>query len=86
MNIQYFKTVKDGYIPYIGTGSGDIEITKEEYDNIYNIISNRPIPEDGYDCILKEDLTWEHYKVETVDEDELEISNDEFMDMIEEVL
>lgn len=86
MDEKYFKTMQNGYIPYITTGSGDIEITKEEYDNIFEVICNRPENEPGIDYRLKEDLTWESYEVEIIDEDELEISNEEFMDMVEEVL
>ena len=87
MEIKYFKTVENGYIPCLEAGSaGDIEITQEEYENILNIIRSQPIPEVGYIYRLREDLTWELCETEIIDENEEEISHEEFMTMIEEVL
>ena len=57
--IRYFKNFEGEYIISISTGSGKEEISQEEYENILNLVRNRPEPEDGYDYKLKEDLTWE---------------------------
>ena len=84
--IKYYKTIEDNYIELISTGSGNEEISIEEYENILSAIRNRPIPEDGYDYKLKTDLTWELVSLETVSEDDIEISSDELAYMIEEVL
>ena len=87
MEEKYFKNIEGDYITAICTGCGDVEITQEEYDNIMDIIRNqRPEPQAGLDYKLKTDLTWESYEVEVIPEDEMEISDDEFMDMLEEVL
>ena len=67
--MKYYRNELNGYIISIFTGCGEIEITKEEYDNIMNLIKNRPIAEDGYVYILKTDLTWELIEVETKEEE-----------------
>ena len=64
--MRYFKNVINGYFLSIGTGVGCEEITKEEYENIREIIKNRPIAE-GKGYKLKEDLTWEEYDIEIVE-------------------
>lgn len=81
---KYYKNIDGGYIAAIGTGAGDVEITKEEYESILSVIRSRPIPEPGYDYRLREDLTWE--LVEVPPREGAEISGDEFMAMLEEVL
>lgn len=87
MEEKYFKNIEGDYITSISTGCGMEEITQEEYENILDIIRNqRPEPQVGFDYILKTDLTWEPYEVEVIPEDEMEISDDEFFDMLEEVL
>lgn len=83
---KYFKNVENDYLVSISTGAGAEEITKEEYENIKSVIHNRPTPEAGYDYRLRTDLTWELIDIEIIPEDEMEISNQEFMDMIGEVL
>lgn len=83
---KYFKNIEDDYIVSISTGTGAEEITQEEYDNIMSVIRSRPTPEVGYDYKLRADLTWELIEVEVIPEDEVEISDDEFMNMVEEVL
>jgi hypothetical protein len=84
--MRYYKLVEDGYIIAIGTGAGGEEITKEEYDEIMSIIRNKPTAESGYDYKLKEDLTWELVEVPEVEPTDDEISGDELLNMIEEVM
>ena len=55
----YYKNVSGGYITVIGTGTGDVEITREEYEQILSVIRSRPEPDDGFDYKLRTDLTWE---------------------------
>jgi hypothetical protein len=83
--VRYYKLIEDGYILLIGRGSGGIEITKKEYELLLSHINSKPEAEEGYGYRLKEDLTWELYELPPVPEDD-EISSDELMDMIEEVL
>ena len=81
--MRYFKALSDGYIYAIGTGSGGIEITEAEYNEIMAIIQNRPIAE-GKGYMLKADLTWEEYDLPPVPEpsDDDEISTDEALNIL----
>ena len=67
--MQYFKNIDDAYVTGISTGSGDVEITQEEYDNILSVIRNRPVPDTGYDYRLTTELTWELVEVPVVEDD-----------------
>ena len=82
--MRYYKIIENGYLVGIGTGVGGIKITEEEYNSILAHIQSCPIAEEGYGYRLKEDLTWELYELPIVPEEE--ISSDELMTMIEEVL
>ena len=79
--MRYYKQIQDGYIICIGMGSGGEELTKEECDSLLKHIKARPIPEDGYDYRLKEDLSWELYELPPVDDD-VEISDSEALGII----
>ena len=61
---MYYKTVKNGYILSISTGSGETEITESEYNDIMSAILNKPTPTESTDYMLKEDLTWEACEIE----------------------
>ena len=78
---KYYKNIDGDHITAIGTGIGDVEITKEEYEAILEIISSRPIPEVGYDYKLKTDLTWELTEAPAVDDDP-DITADEALNII----
>ena len=70
--MRYYKIITDGYLVAIGNGCGGTEITEAEYNNLLEIIRNKPIAESGYDYRLKTDLTWEVYElpiISTEDED-----------------
>ena len=56
---KYFKVIEEDYIVLIGTGSGDDEISREEYETILSVIHNRPVAQSGYTYKLRTDLTWE---------------------------
>ena len=61
--MRYFKFITDGIIVSIGTGNGGEEITESEYNEILSVIASKQKRE-GYGYSLKEDLTWEEYKME----------------------
>lgn len=84
--MKYYKIVEDGYIVAVGTGLGETEIAEAEYNEILNVIQNKPAADLGYDYRLKEDLTWEMIEVPIVDPTDEEISGEELLTMIEEVL
>lgn len=83
---MFYKIVQDGYIIVVGTGNGGEPITAEEYERIRSAILNAPTAEIGYEYLLREDLTWELVEVPVVDPAEEEISGNELLSMIEEVL
>lgn len=70
--MRYFKHVSDGYIQYIGTGSGGTEITESEYNEILSVIHNKPQGTATTDYRLREDLTWEEYEIPPMPEPEPE--------------
>lgn len=81
--MRHYKNIKDGYILAIGTGSGNVEITVEEYNEIMGIIRTRPEPPQGYDYRLKTDLTWEQYALPDPEpETDGEISDSEALAII----
>ena len=64
--MRFFKIVSNGYVVAIGTGIGGCEIGAAEYSSLLKIILKKPIAERGFDYRLKEDLTWELYKLPAV--------------------
>jgi len=76
---MYYKHIEDGYITAISTGTGQVEITQEEYNDILSAIQSRPIPEAGFDYRLRTNLTWE--QVERPEE-EPELTDEEAMNII----
>lgn len=61
--IMFYKVAEDGYIKAIGTGSKGEEINEDEYNEIREIIQNRPTASAGYGYRLKESLKWEMYEL-----------------------
>lgn len=78
---MYYKTIEDGYITSISTGTGQEEITLEEYDRIISAIHSSPTAEAGYKYRLKKDLTWDRVELplEIIDPD---LSDTEAMGII----
>lgn len=79
---QYFKIVEDGYISLVGTGSGDHEISREEYETILSVIHNRPTVEPGFTYKLRTDLTWELCEVPPIEGADEEIPDSEALSII----
>ena len=57
--MRYFKTVKNGYILTIGTGSNGVEISENEYLELYDLFMNRPKDDRGIYELRADTLTWE---------------------------
>jgi len=74
--MRYYKKIETNYLIAIGTGAGGPEITSAEYDQIMEIIKNRP-QADGKGYKLKADLTWEEYDLPPVEEEETEPTYEE---------
>lgn len=60
---MYYKQIKNGYIVAVGIGRHNVEITEAEYNNIMQIVDNRPVPPEGYGYRLTPGLTWELYEL-----------------------
>lgn len=69
--MRYYKIIYNGYIGRIGIGNGGIEISQEEYENLVQIINNKPVAESGYVYKLKENLAWELYELPIINFDEI---------------
>lgn len=70
--MKFFKTIENGYIVALQTVEGQTEITEQEYNEILEIIHNKPMDDIGYGYKLKEDLTWELYELPIINFDESE--------------
>lgn len=79
--MRYYKLIDNGYILGIGTGGGGTEITEAEYNEIMEVIQNKPPRTETADYHLKTDLTWEAYDRPPDPEDE-EIDDSEALNII----
>lgn len=61
-----FVTKENGYI--VAFGKAENETANEEYKRLQEAMKSKPIPMDGYEYRLKEDLTWELFKLPEVTE------------------
>ena len=80
--MRYYKMIIDGYLVAVGSGSGGTEITAEEYAELLNIIRSKPVTSEGYDYLLKADLTWELYELPPMPIEDEEISDTEALNII----
>ena len=83
--MYYFKSVTDGYISTIGTGSHIGNITEEEYNAILEVIHNKPAPPEGYDYKLREDLTWELYELPIPEPEDEEATEEDYKAALNEL-
>jgi hypothetical protein len=83
---MFYKIIPDGYITIVGTGRGGIQITEEEYERLISHIESKPQAPEGFEYRLREDLSWELFELPMICDNENEISGDELISMIEEVL
>lgn len=66
--MRYFKSIVNGIIYTVGTGSGGVEITEDEYNEILSVIHDKPKATETTDYRLRDDLTWESYEIEPAPE------------------
>ena len=59
--LKYYKVIENDYIAAIGINIEGVEIKKNEYDNLLNLIRNKPVTSEEYDYWLRTDLTWEKH-------------------------
>lgn len=79
--MRYYKIIIDGYLIAVGSGSGGEEITETKYNDLLEVIRNKPTAESGYDYRLREDLEWELYELPPVPEDD-ELTAEEALKII----
>lgn len=84
--MRYYKIINNGYIEGVGIGCGGNEISKEEYINLLSMIKYPPEADEGCYFKLKEDLTREQHVIPVITDENDEISGDELMTIIKEVL
>lgn len=60
--MRYYKYIEDDYIKGVGIGCGGNEISENEYNEIMELIANKPIS-NVYGYKLKTDYTWEEYEL-----------------------
>lgn len=83
--MKYYKTLNDGYLVSVGTGSGGTEITESEYNDLLSIIHNRPTPSTGFDYKLKADtLEWELVELPPIEEDD-EATESDYIEALQDL-
>lgn len=83
--MKYNKIVSDGYILSITTsdGKGHGNISESEYNEIREIIRNRPTAPEGYGYRLTGSLVWELYEIPPVEvEEDPELTDSEALEII----
>ena len=55
--MKYFKNIENGYIVSVSTMHGQTEISKEEYENILQVIRTIPKAPQGFEYKLTKSLT-----------------------------
>ena len=70
--MKHYKIVKDGYILAIGIDIKGQEITKEEYEDIQQMIIDCPIANSGFGYRLTTLFQWEEYELPLTEEEATE--------------
>lgn len=83
--MKYCIMTENGYIDFIGTDTGGVEISREEYETILRVIDNRPEAETGYTYKLRTDLTWELCEVPPMPEEDLEATEEDYLAALTEL-
>lgn len=65
---MYQINIENGYIVSLVKGVVNGNISENDYNNVLEIIKNKPTANDGFDYRLKEDLTWELYELPKIEE------------------
>lgn len=80
--MKYTKQAENGYITFVGENSAGEAITADEYNAILEVIHAKPVAPDGYDYLLRTDLTWELCEVVDVEPEETEPTAGELLSII----
>lgn len=81
--MAFYKNEVNGYINSIYKASGAGNITEKEYQNILDVIHNKPPRTPAEDYRLKADLTWEAYELQPIPEpQDDDLNSDELLDIL----
>lgn len=73
--MKYYKNIDENYLQSVSFGTGQIEVTQEEFENLLSIIRAKPMDIGRKIWRLSVNLTWELYELppepEPSDSDEL---------------
>ena len=84
--MKYYKTIIDGYLVSVGTGTGGTEITESEYNELLSIIHNRPTPQTGFDYKLKADtLEWELVELPEPSDTDDEATESDYIEALQDL-
>jgi hypothetical protein len=61
------------------------EIAESKYNEILDIIHNKPIAPNGYDYRLTESLEWEQYELPIEEETDIEATEQDYKDALTEL-
>lgn len=67
--MKYYKNLNANCIQSLSVGVGGVEITEDEYNQILDVIKNKPVDVPGYYFKLTVDLQWEKTVREPVTEE-----------------
>lgn len=86
--MRYYKTIVNGYIESVSTANGDGQggIPEAEYNEILSVIHNKPAATETTDYRLREDLTWEAYRIDPPDPGTEEVDAEEIAAAIQEAM
>lgn len=62
-----------------------VEITEEKYEEILNMIRNKPSAPDGYGYRLTDDLKWELYELPAEDQEDEEATDEDYQAALAEL-
>lgn len=82
--MRYYKNIDGDYLQSVSIGTGQLEITQEEFENLLSIIRAKPTDVGRKIWRLSINLTWEAYDLppEPEPSDEDEISTDEALNIL----
>lgn len=67
---MFYKYINNKFVIGVGTGSGDEEITEDEYNEILDKINNRPTAPEGFTYRLTTALEWELCEMPPIENNE----------------
>lgn len=84
--MTYTASINDGYIDFIGTKGGNVEIDETRFNEINKIIETVPSAPQGFAYRLKADtLTWELVELPPVEEQDDEATESDYITALQDL-